>query len=391
MHEKYLLPIGPYHPGMKEPEHFKALVRGEEIVDLDFELGYMYRGIEELAEKRSWIKVLFLVNRICGICGIAHTINFCGGVEELTGLQVPERAKYIRTILSELNRIHSHLLYLGIAGYAIGFDTIFKWCWATREMVLDWLENIAGGRIHYSMNTFGGVRRDINQNMIRKIEKDLKVFEKKIKEIYEIFRTDRMIDKRMAGIGTLRKKMAKELGIVGPTARGSDVKIDVRKQNPYAAYPDIDFKIITEKDGDCKARALVRARECLESIKIIDQALSSMSSGKINTGKLILTKVPAGEIVALDEAPRGENVHYLVSDGGKSPKRLRIRPPTYANMISVREMSKGSKIADVPIIIESIDPCFGCTDRMTVIDVDSKKQSVVEFDKLLGREKKLVE
>jgi membrane-bound hydrogenase subunit alpha len=391
MHEKYLLPIGPYHPAMKEPEYFKAYVRGEEIIDLDFELGYMYRGIEELAEKRSWNKVLFLVNRICGICGIAHTINFCRGVEELTDLQVPERARYIRTILSELNRIHSHLLYLGIAGYSIGFDTIFKWCWATREIVLDWLENITGGRIHYSMNTFGGVRRDINKNMTQRIGKDLKGFEEKIKEIYEIFRTDRMIDKRMARIGILQKKMAKELGIVGPTARGSDIKTDVRKQNPYAAYPDIDFKIITERSGDCKARTLVRARECLESIKIVDQALSLMPSGKINTGKLMLTRVPAGEIVALDEAPRGENVHYLVSDGGKTPKRLRIRPPTYANMISIREMSKGSKIADVPVIIESIDPCFGCCDRMTVIDVNSRKERIVEFDKLLGVEKKLVE
>jgi len=391
MHEKYLLPIGPYHPAMKEPEYFKAYVRGEEIIDLDFELGFMYRGIEKLAERRTWYKVLLLVNKVCGICPIPHTMCFSRGVEQLNNLEVPERAEYIRTIVSELNRIHSHLLFLGIAGYAIGFDTIFKWCWAVREIVLDLLEMITGNRIHYFMVTFGGVRRDIDKNMIQRIKKDLKKLEEKIKEIHEIFRTDRMIDKRMSRVGILTKKMAEKLGVVGPTARGSGVKIDTRKQYPYAAYPNIDFKIITKKNGDCKARALVRARECLESIRMIEQALDMMPSGKINQGRLTYIKVKSGEALILTEAPRGEDAHYIVSDGGKTPKRLRIRPPTYANMISVREMSKGSKIADVPIIIESIDPCFGCCDRMTAIDVDTKKQRVIEFDKLLGVERKLVE
>jgi len=391
MHEKYLLPIGPYHPTMKEPEHFKAYVRGEDIIDLDFELGYMYRGIEELAERRTWYKVLLLVNKVCGICPIPHTMCFSRGVEQLNNIQVPERAEYIRTIVSELNRVHSHLLFLGIAGYAIGFDTIFKWCWAIREIVLDLLEMITGNRIHYFMITFGGVRRDIKKDMIQRIKKDLKKLEERIKEIHEIFRTDRMIDKRMAGVGILTKRKAIDLGVVGPTARGSGVKIDVRKQYPYAAYSDIDFKIITEGDGDCKAKALVRSGECLESIRIIEQALDKMPSGKINQGRLTSIKVKPGEVLILTEAPRGEDAHYLVSDGGKTPKRLRIRPPTYANLISVKEMSKGSKIADVPIIIESIDPCFGCTDRMSVIDIDTKKQNIVEFDKLLGREKKIVE
>lgn len=391
MHEKYLLPIGPYHPLMKEPEHFKAFVRGEEIVDLDFELGYMYRGIEKLAERRTWYKVLYLMNKVCGICPIPHTMCFSRAVEQLNNIQVPERAEYIRTIVSELNRIHSHLLYLGVAGYAIGFDTIFKWCWGEREIVLDLLEMITGNRIHYFMVIFGGVRKDIDKNMVQRIRKDLKKLKKRVKEINEIFMTDKMIDKRMAGIGILTKKMAGKLGVVGPTARGSGLRIDIRKQNPYAAYPHIDFKIITEKSGDCKARALVRARECLESIRMVEGALDMMPSGKINQGRLTSIKVSPGETLILTEAPRGEDAHYLVSDGGKTPKRLRIRPPTYANIMSVREMSKGSKIADVPIIIESIDPCFGCCDRMTIIDVDSKKQEVVEFDKLLGVEKKYVE
>jgi len=391
MHEKYLLPIGPYHPALKEPEYFKAYVRGEEIVDLDFELGYMYRGIEKLAERRTWYKVLLLMNKVCGICPIPHTMCFSRGVEQLNNLQVPERAEYIRTIISELNRIHSHLLYLGIAGYAIGFDTVFKWCWAVREIVLDLLEMITGNRVHYFMVVFGGVRRDIKKNMIEKIRKDLKKLEKKVKEIHEIFRTDRMIDKRMASIGILTKKKAKDLGVVGPTARGSDVKTDTRKENSYAAYPDIYFKIITEKNGDCKARALIRSRECLESIRIIEQALDKIPSGKINQGRLTSIIVHSGEALILTEAPRGEDAHYIVSNGGKTPKRLRIRPPTYANMISVREMSRGSRIADMPIIIESIDPCFGCCDRMTVVDIDSKKQNVVEFDKLLGVGKRLVE
>lgn len=389
MHEKYLLPIGPYHPSMKEPEHFKAWVRGEEIVDLDFELGYMYRGIEKLAEKMTWHKVLLLMNKVCGICPIPHTMCFARGVEQLNRLRVPERAEYIRTIVSELNRIHSHLLFLGIAGYAIGFDTIFKWCWGSREIVLDLLEMITGNRIHYFMVTFGGVRRDIEK--INKIKRSLKKLKKETQGIHEIFRTDRMIEKRMGGIGILSKKVAKELGVVGPTARGSGVRIDTRKQYPYAAYPDIDFKMITEKAGDCRARALVRSGECLESIRIVEQALDAMPHGEINLGKRFFIKVRQGEALILTEAPRGEDAHYIVSDGGKTPKRLRIRPPTYANLIAIREMARGSRIADVPIIIESIDPCFGCCDRMTLIDIDSKKQRIVEFDKLLGVEKKLVE
>lgn len=389
MHEKeYLLPFGPYHPLLKEPEYFKVYVRGEDVVNIDFELGFNYRGVEELATKCDWTKAVHLIGRVCGICSEAHTVNFCQGVETLAGIEVPEGAKYIRTILCEMNRIHSHLLYLGFAAHTIGFDTLFHWCWATREIVLEQLEMITGNRIQYSMDIFGGVRRSIDKDTGQRITRAMMEVEERLREIYEIFRTDKLIEKRMAGVGVLSKRTARELGVVGPTARGSGLGIDVRKQNPYAAYDNMVFKIITERGGDCLARTLVRAGECLESAWMVSYALDLMFSRKISLVpyvKLETIKVHTGETVALIEAPRGENVHYIVSDGSRTPKKIRIRVPTYANMISLKEMVKGSQIADVPIIIESIDPCFGCCDRMTVIDIESKREKVVKSNELLKR------
>lgn len=384
--EAYLLPIGPYHPLLKEPEYFKVWVRGEDVVGIDFDLGFNYRGVEELATQRSWIKALHLIGRICGICSIAHTLNFCQAIEELASIEVPNRAQWIRTMLCELNRIHSHLLWLGIAGYAIGFDTLFKWSWGTRELVLDWLEELTGNRILYEMCVFGGVRRDLGARLMEKMRAGLRRLRKEVDELYEIGRTNAIVAKRMDRIGRLEAKAAMELGVVGPTLRGSGIARDVRKDVAYAAYPELEFKVVIERGCDCKARMLVRLRECLESIWMVEQLLDGMPGGRVRAieyVKLKFLKVPKGEVIARVEAPRGENFHYVVSNGKQEPSRVRIRPPTYANLIALEQMMRGAKLADVPIIIQSIDPCFGCTDRYEVIDVNSGRRKVMRCEELV--------
>jgi NADH-quinone oxidoreductase subunit D len=274
-----------------------------------------------------------------------------------------------------------------MVAYSIGFESLFHWCWAGRETAMHRLESMTGGRIHYAMNMFGGVRRDITDIQIAKLREDLEELEKAVTDIYEVYRTDRLIGRRLDGIGRLPSGAARELGVVGPTARGSALKFDVRLVSPYAAYPDLEFKLIAERAGDCKARLLVRLRECFEAIHIVEQALDRLPGGPIRTlpyVKLKFLRIRSGEVISRVEAPRGENVHYLVSDGREMPKRVRIRPPTYANLAALRAMSRGAQLADIPAILHSIDPCFGCLDRAVVIDVDLATQRVVRFDQLRG-------
>jgi Ni,Fe-hydrogenase III large subunit len=371
----FVLPIGPQHPALKEPEHFRVEVKGEEVVDVDVRLGYVHRGIERELARRSFARGLFLSQRVCGICTTHHGLCYCQAVEQLAGVEVPERAEYARTIMAELERIQSHLLWTGVAAHEIGFDTLFMLLWRDRELVMDLRELISGNRVHPSMETLGGVRWDIRPEHELKVERSLKKLEAEVKRYIDLFTSDRTILARCEGVGVLRRQDALELCAVGPTARGSGVPFDVRRDDPYAAYGELEFEVVTEEGQDVLARALVRLREIMESIEIIREAIEAMPKGALRAR--FPPEVPDGEAVARVEAPRGELLYYVMARGGDKPERVRIRTPTYANLASLKPMLVGSTIADVPIVLASIDPCFSCTDRITVVDVETGASKVV--------------
>ncbi|MFY9384653.1 MAG: nickel-dependent hydrogenase large subunit [Dethiobacteria bacterium] len=362
---KYTLPVGPQHPALKEPASFWFKVEGEVVADVDIRLGYNHRGIEKACESRNYIQCLYLLERICGICSHSHTTAFAQGVEEILGLEIPDRAKYIRVIIAELERIHSHLLWLGVAGHEIGFDTLFMYSWRDRETVLDILELISGNRINYAMNTIGGVRRDIDEAKQEQILGILDLLAERVKFYTELVTSEPTCLARLENVAPVPTARALALGTVGPTARASGVKHDVRKDDPYAAYAEIPFEVISSERGDLLGRAIVRLGEIGESVKIIRYALQNLPEGPLKVRAP--RKVAAGEAVSRYEAPRGEDIHYIRSDGSDHPERVKVRAPTLANLFAVGESMKGAYVADIPIVIASIDPCFSCTDRMIEI------------------------
>ncbi len=353
--------IGPQHPALKEPESFSVALRGEKIESVQVRIGYNHRGIEKGCEARSFVQDVYLVERVCGICSHTHSTTFVQTVEEIAGLEVPPRARYIRTVIAELERIHSHLLWLGVAGHEVGFDTLLMYSWRDRERVMDLLALITGNRVNYGMNTIGGVRRDITPGQVPQILSGIDFLERQVKEYIRLSTTELTLVQRLSGVGRLSKEDALRLGAVGPTARASGVDRDVRRDDPYAAYGELSFQVITDDHGDVLGRTIVRLKEMLESCAIVRQALAKMPEGPIAVKAP--RKIPAGEAVSRYEAPRGENVHYVRSTGGEKPDRVKIRAPTLANIQAVSHMLQDRYLADLPIVVAAIDPCFSCTDR----------------------------
>ncbi|MCX5725769.1 MAG: nickel-dependent hydrogenase large subunit [Candidatus Saganbacteria bacterium] len=365
---KPVIPIGPYHPLLEEPELFKFYVDGEKVVDAELRIGYNHRGIEKLAEQKTYDQMVFLVERICGICSTSHPIANVQAVEDIAGLEVPERAKYIRTVIGELERIHSHLLWVGLAGHFIGYNTVFMWAWKYREPVLDMFEVISGNRNHYGMMKPGGVRRDIAEGDVPSLLKALDEVDTFTKMITEAVLDDPVIQARTKGVGVLTKKNAVDMCALGPVARASGVRIDTRKDHPYAAYDKVDFDIIVREEGDVFAKAVVRLLEILESAKIIRQCLKQMPKGPID---LELRDIKAGEGIGQHEAPRGEVFHYVRSNGSNYPERVKIRAPSYMNIPTFKKTVIGENIADALLITAAVDPCYCCTERMAVFEAGS--------------------
>lgn len=358
----YRVPIGPYHPALEEPYKLDLLCEGETVRDADLHIGFNFRGIEYLAERRNYAQVIALMERVCGICSNVHTLSICQAIERLAGIEPPERALYIRVIVAELERLHSHILWAGIAGKVMGFKTLFMASFELRESVMDALEAISGNRVNYAMNRVGGVNRDIADrdallHMIDEIEAGLH------RSILPIFTKNHTALTRCMNVGVLSHERALSLGVVGPVARASGIGQDIRRAAPYAAYGRLNFVVPVETAGDVRARLVVRAMEILESCKILRQALRDLPSGDWWGSKKKL-RVPAGTAISRIEGPRGEVLYSVTSDGvSDTPKRVRVRTPTYANMPAIRVMLKNSRLADAPLIQASIDPCYSCTDR----------------------------
>lgn len=367
MNQKTIVPIGPYHPLQEEPEFFELEVEGEKVTNIDIHIGYNHRGIEKIAESKTFDQMVFLVERICGICSTSHPIANCNAVEDLAGIEIPERAKYIRSIIGELERLHSHLLWVGLAGHFIGYNTLWMWAWKYREPILDLFEQITGNRNHYAMMMPGGVRRDIKEEDIPFLSEGLDEAERKIEMVTKAVLDDSVLAARLKGVGILSREDAINYCAVGPTARASGVDIDVRKDELYAAYGLVDWKIITQEDGDVFAKAVVRLLECFESIKIIRQCLQKLKTVKGDIAVQV-KEIPPGEGIGHHEAPRGEVFHYVRSDGSNMPVRLKVRAPTYVNLPTCKATVPGESVADAALILASIDPCYCCTERIVTID-----------------------
>jgi formate hydrogenlyase subunit 5 len=353
--------IGPQHPALLEPEKFAVYVEGETVRKVEPRIGYVHRGVEKASESRTYIQGVYLVERICGICNSCHATGYVESVEKILKTEVPARGKYLRTIILEVNRLHSHLLTLGHAGLEIGYEVLFQYFWRDREPIMDITEMITGNRVVSSSLTVGGVRRDLKETDIPKIRTVLSDLRKRIPFYTQVYRDEPSIHARMQNVGTLKRADALKLGVVGPVARGSGVDIDVRKDEPYEAYGEIPFKVITKDTGDTWARMNVRMDEIEESINIIEYALDHLPTGpfRVKVPRL----VPAGEAVSRVEAPRGELFYYLKSNGTAFPERVKVRTPTFANIPAFLTTAIGAPLADVPPNFVSLDPCFSCTDR----------------------------
>jgi len=379
----YRIPIGPQHPMYVEAENLEVKVDGERIVDADINLGYLHRGIEKLSENRNWIQNIYLFERICGICSGVHTITYCMMAEDLLGIEIPERAKIIRTVIGELERVHSHLLMLGAAGYEMGLNTAFMYIWRDREHSMDMLETISGNRVNYAMNTIGGVRRDIPKSMIPELLKRVDVLEKRMYHYLHVFGSDRVIRNRTMNVGVLRKDEAERLSIIGPVARASGLTYDVRRTRPYAAYDLVNWSVITTSNGDVHARLDVKVRETLQSLSILRQCLHKLKRMKEGDIKVKTPSViPDNESTVITEAPRGELFYYGKSNGSDKPERIKIKTPSYQNMHAYKPILRDGHLADLPLMVASTDPCFSCCDRVTVIDTNKDTSRIMTANDL---------
>ncbi len=369
------IPIGPQHPALKEPENFTLTVDGELVVDVAPRIGYVHRGIEKAFESRTFSQNVYLAERICGICSQSHTTCYVQAVEEILGLNIPPRGLYIRGIMNELNRIHSHILWLGVAGHEIGWDTLFHYSWRDREYSMDIIEEICGNRVNYANNVIGGVRHDIEKSQVPGMVERLEKIRDRMHHYLKLILNEQTILDRALGVGILDTEVGKALCATGPTARASNIHWDVRNTQPRTPYQESEnthWQIRTSDLCDVAGRVVVRIQETVDACTSVIHWLTHLPPGDINTRAP--KRVPPGKALSTFEAPRGEVLHFVVSNGTDKPERHKARAPTLGNIPSVIEILKGGKIADVPIALASIDPCFSCTDRVILAYPDGSKE-----------------
>ena len=371
MTKRTVVNIGPFHPLQEEAEFFQLYVDGETVVDVDVRISYNHRGIEKLDESKTFDQVPFVVERVCGICSASHPLAYIQAVEEIAHVRVPDRALYLRTIVNELERLHSHLLWVGLAGHFLGYNTVFMWAWKYREPVMDALEKATGSRVNYANCKIGGVRRDMTDDQLAEIDRISAELVAPLDMLTKAVLDDPILHARLKNVGVLTAADAKAYGACGPTVRGSGIPIDVRRDDPYAAYDRVDWDVCSAPDGDVFSKAVVRLLECFEAVKIIRQCVREIPGGEIDAK---VDHIPPGEGVGHVEAPRGETFHYVRSDGSNRPVRHKVRAPSFNNIPTFKASCIGQQIPDVAITLASVDPCYSCTERMCVaVDADSHK------------------
>ena len=368
---RFIVPIGPQHPALKEPGHFEFTVEGEIVVHASMRLGYAHRGLEKAVEQRNWAQNLYLLERVCGICSHTHALAYSLGVEALAGVEAPPRAQAIRELVAGLERLHSHLLWLGVGAHEAGFDTLFMYSWRDRETVMDLLEQLTGNRVNYSANVLGGVKCDISYAQADAIRSGVDFLEERIRHYLDVVTTDSMFLQRTRGIGTMTLQQAEYLGALGPTARASGVLRDVRVEAPYGSYRQYPVSLVMDTAGDLEARFKVRLKELLISCNGIRAILDNLPESELTAR--VPRRIPAGEVVSRVEAPRGEVFYFIKSNGTDIPERIKVRTPSLCNWTSVLNQAIGRQLADIPLLIAGMDPCFSCNDRMVLVARNNKK------------------
>jgi len=381
------VPVGPQHPALHEPLLLKVYAEGEEVVKVEVNTGYNHRGVEKLCERNTFYRDIFVVGRVCGICNAVHANCYVRALEQLLDLHPNKRAQYLRVLAMELERVHSHMLINAVMAEIVGFETLFMQIMLDRERVMKAKEILTGGRVLADYMMVGGVRRDIDEEKRQRIRELLLKLKPRVEYYRKVFEEDETIVKRLVGVGRISYSEAASHSLVGPTARGSGVKIDSRVSDKYDAYGEIPFNLVTRSEGDSWARMMVRWDEALESIEMNIYILEHLPSdgNPVPDERRLPRRFPPGEAYTRVEAQRGELTYYVMSDGkGQNPYRVKIRTPSFNNIINSAFMYIGHCLADVPVILTSIDPCISCMERVTVIDLEKNTRYRLDLKQLAG-------
>lgn len=354
-----IIPLGPQHPVLPEPLQLKLVMDDDKVVEALPSIGYVHRGLEKLIELKDYTQTVYIVERVCGICSFMHSMAYVMGIEELMGIKVPDRAEHLRVIWAELGRVQSHLLWLGLLADAFGFESLFMEVWKFREKVMDLMEMTTGNRVIISANKIGGVTKDLTKEHLKTILSTMNEIEKSLRDVEGVFLNNYTVKQRLVGVGVLTLEDVKEYSVVGPIAKASGLNIDSRKTG-YGGYKGLEFEPLVDTAGDSYARTSVRIKEIYQSFDLIRQVIVNMPDGEIS---MPYKGLPNGEVVSRLEQPRGEVIYYIKANGTKNLSRLKIRTPTFANIPVLLKMLPGSSLADVPILILTIDPCISCTER----------------------------
>lgn len=365
---EYELNIGPNHPGIEGNYAFKLRLHGDQVIEGRADAGYLHRGFEKLMEGRLWIQNLAITPRICVPDPVPMEVSYCLAVEDLCGLQVPERAQYLRVLQLELSRFASHLFCFGGHAATTGMYSPSFWGIADRDLILDLFEELCGGRVYHIYNIPGGVRRDLPPGFIERVSNTLDYLETRLPDYDDLLFRNRVFVTRARGIGTMNQQQALDWGVTGSNLRATGLPFDVRRDDPYLVYDQLDFDIPTEDGGDAWARALVRRKELFESIRIIRQVLERLPDipGPIRCPipNPLAWNVPAGSTYTRVESSKGELAWYVVSDGGERPYRTHVRGPSQMHAVQVLErLAVGCRIEDVAQIMFSLDACPPEVDR----------------------------
>ena len=371
------VPLGPLHVTSDEPGHFRLFCDGDEIIDADYRLFYQHRGMEKLAENRmNYDQMGYLAERVCGICGYAHAIACIEAAEKAIKLEIPLRAQAIRVICLEIERLHSHLLNIGLACEVTGNYNAFMHIFRVREYSMELAQLVTGGRKTYGNVVMGGLRRDMTNHEIKKGLEIINKLDIQISEIWDAVLEDKRQIGRWKGVGILDRQIARDFSPVGPNMRGSGFKRDNRYDHPYDFFKQIEFEVAVEHGCDVFAREMVRYKELKSSIHIIRQCFEMMPQTPIMIDPVTMIK-PENFALGHDEAPRGENVHWVMQGSAQKVYRWRCRAATYNNWPSLRYQFRGNNISDAALIVCSLDPCYSCTERVTLVDVRTKKSKIL--------------